>query len=347
MNKHLLVQKLTLTFVILTFLVLLVYAMHRSIDQEIETTLINPIQIQSYGDCVYFLDMDEPTNKIKKYENGKIYDAVPWLPKTFFKPKQYIMGFDVINEHKLVILTKKYQEQPVEEFEDPSQKTEYSFYLLDGKTKKAVQITSMMGIGAPDSYGQGQAFFDLDQDNNIYISCYEELLKVTPNGENIVLASIETLPPDIGKDKIDFAHSAVGPNSLFTILSEESYNSVLIEMDKEGNFIKSHDLDYAKSDAQFENTGKSLRFVKFYDGVIFIENYYELYKYDLTTESLTKIFDEPLGEVHKWDVVDMAQTDDGYLLLVTDSDTGNCVFVWKLTDDNVLQMDYLSTSNTL
>ena len=354
MHKYLFAKKIIFTFFILAFLAILVYVIYRPNNLEIETTLINPIQIQSYGDCVYFLDTEEPARKIKKYENGKIYEAIPWLPKTFFKPEQYILGFAVIDENKLIILTRKYPEQPVQSIDDLPLITEHSFYLIDGNRKKTVHITSMTGTDGPSNYGQGQTFFDLDKDNNIYLPLHNKILKITPKGENVVLTSIDKLPPgildtllpSIDKDKISFRRIAVGPNNFFTLLSDGTYDSVIVEMDQEGNFIKSHDLNYAKSDSQFETSGNLLKLLKFYDGVIFIENYYELYKYDLKTKSLEKIFDEPLGDIHKWDVVDLAPTDDGYLLLVTDSDTGNCVYVWKLSDDNTLQMDYLSTSNS-
>ncbi|WP_449240313.1 hypothetical protein [Desulfoscipio gibsoniae] len=161
-----------------------------------------------------------------------------------------------------------------------------------------------------------------------------ELIKITPDGKSFVLTSLDMLPQSILEDAAGFYQSSVSPQRIFTILEKKDSRKVIIEIDKDGKFIKEHDL--------FE---KGLSgFIKFYEGDLFIRSYHVLYKYDLETGALENIFDEPLDKLHHHDVVDLAKTDNGYLLLVTNSDTGNYTDVWKLRNDGTLQRDFIETN---
>ncbi|MDI6908062.1 MAG: hypothetical protein QMC81_11335, partial [Thermoanaerobacterales bacterium] len=80
---------------------------------------------------------------------------------------------------------------------------------------------------------------------------------------------------------------------------------------------------------------------------LFIEDNGKLYNYRLDTGSLRRLFDVALDNLHYWRVIDLAKTGDGgYVLLVTDSDTGNFTRVWKLLKDGTPVGNFISTEVT-
>ncbi|WP_066640629.1 hypothetical protein [Desulfolucanica intricata] len=312
---------------------------------KVKTNLINPVQVNSFQSVVYFLDKDISNNSIdsiKKYENGNIYDVSYWVSKDFLKTNR-IIGLDLMDSNKFIILTEKKPLRIIREPKDVPLQNNYAVYLLDDNKKQMQKLFSKT-VNSNNGFIQnmfGQVFINTDKDGNVYLPFSKEVVRISAKGKQNVILSLGNLPNEIKENAIGFYQIAATSDRLFILLKiripGEQFlsNNIMIETDKNGKFIKTHQL-FTKSE---------IRLIKSFDNSIFIVNREQLYQYNPKTKSIKKLFDEPLDDIHKWIVFDISQISNGYILLVTDSDTGNLTRIWKLTGEE-LQKDFLITNST-
>lgn len=287
---------------------------------KVKSRLNNPTQIEVHGNYLYFLDT---YSAIKIYDRGIIYDLTSWLPEGF-KKENKIMDFAVVNPSKIVALTGS------------------SLYMIDARKKEIKKIFS-----DKDNFTS----MDLDQKGNFYLVSAKQVVKITPEGEKSLFFALENLPSGYHQEDAYFSGIFVGKNDHLFVEFHKNipFSNIVFELDGGGNITNVYDLK--KIIEKGFSTTSGARMLDYEDFSLFIvDDRGKLYKYRPGTGSLRKLFDVALGDFHYWHVIDLVKTSDDfdeYVLLVTDSDTGNFARVWKLLKDGTPVGNFISTEVTL
>jgi hypothetical protein len=307
--------------IVLSLLITVTITACSTTSWKVKSQLNNPTQIEVHENYLYFLDT---YSAIKIYDRGTIYDLTSWLPEGF-KKENIIMEFAVVNPSKIAALTGS------------------SLYLIDVQKKEIKKIFS-----DKDNFTS----MDLDQKGNFYLISAKQVLRITPEGEKSLFFAFENLPSDQRQEDAYFSGIFVGKNDhLFVELHKTiPFSNIVFELDGRGNITDTYDL--RKIIEKSFSTTSAARILDYQDFSLFIvDTRGKLYKYRPGTGSLRKLFDVALGDgdFHYWRVIDLVKISDDfdeYVLLVTDSDTGNFARVWKLLKDGTPVGNFISTEVT-
>lgn len=331
---------------ILTILLVGGIAYGLKLDKSVDE-LNNPTQIEADGENLYFLDysLDKTTKQyqqtIKMYNKGYVYDITGWLPSEFRKDYQ-IKYFKVLSPSQLVILTQTYPPRDWWKDQDNLPVIEHAVYLLDLSKKNMQKIYTKELV-----YSDTINSIDVDTDGSFYLTFEKQVLKVAPDGQETEIIGLNDLAPELQQQKARFYGILKGKyDRIFVELVQKvptdipstAQSTTLLEVNGQGEIIKSHD----------PFPGKFFRSLKYEDYTLFSTHYGRLYSYrpGLNTKGGSKLFDVALGDIHYWVVTDMAVYNNEYILLVTDSDTGNSTRVWKLLRDGTIIGNFISTEVT-
>ncbi len=306
--------------IVLSLLITVTITACSTTSWKVKSQLNNPSQIEVHENYLYFLDK---YSAIKIYDRGTIYDLTSWLPEGF-KKENIIMEFAVVNPSKIAALTGS------------------SLYLIDVRKKEIKKIFS-----DKNNYTS----MDLDQKGNFYLVSAKQVLKITLEGEKTLFFAFENLPSDQQQEDAYFSGIFVGKNDhLFVELHKRiPFSNIVFELDGRGNITDTYDLRKIITKS-FSTTSSTIRILDYQDFSLYIvDTGGNLYKYGPGTGSLRKLFNVALDNFHYWRVIDLVKISDDfdeYILLVTDSDTGNFARVWKLLKDGTPIGNFISTEVT-
>ncbi|WP_041284923.1 hypothetical protein [Desulfoscipio gibsoniae] len=321
--------------VVLSLLIIATITSCSSASWKVKSQLNNPTQIESYDHYLYFLDN---YSTIKMYDHGEIYDLMAWIPEEQEIKKGTIEDFSVVSPLKLVVLNCQYEQGVVQES---------TLNLIDVEKKEIKKIFSKK---KPPALLSNYNSLDVDQKGNFYLSSAKQVLRMTPEGKENVIFDFDNLPSNQRQQDAYFSKLLVGKNDhLFVVLQNNThpphyndFSRVVLELNSSGDIINTY-----KPQDILKTRDPWVPVLEYEDDSLFFRHAWELYRYRLSTGILQQIFDGALDEMYYWEVVDLIKTGDGeYVLLITDSDTGNCTRVWKLLKDGTPIANFISTEVT-
>jgi len=321
---------------VLALLILIITAITSCASRswQVKSQLNNPTQIEAYEHYLYFLD----NNSIKMYDQGEIYDLTAWLPEkqTIRKSKVGAAGtytsiedFTIVSPLQLAILSHSLGEAAVVQ--------ESTLNLINVQNKEIKKIFSKK-----DNYNS----LAMDQKDNFYLSSPTQVLRITPAGRENVVFDSKNLPFNQRQQDAYFSKISVGKNDhLFVVFEKRNqadFRRIVFELNGNGDIVNTYNpQDILKSQHPW------ISVLKYEDNAVFLNDTGKLYKYSPGIGKLKLLFDIAIDEIHYWVVEDLVERDNGeYVLLVTDSDTGNYREVWKLLKFDRPVANFISTEVT-
>lgn len=301
-----------------------------SASWKVKSQLNNPTQIESYDNYLYFLDN---YSTIKMYDRGEIYDLTAWIPEEQKIKKGTIEDFSVVSPLKLAVLNcYTAGKQAIVQ--------ESTLNLIDVETKEIKKLFS-----AQEYYNS----LDVDQEGNFYLSSAKQVLRITPEGKKNAIFDLASLPSNQRQQDAYFSKLLVGKNEhLFIVLEKRAYNdfsTIILELNSSGDIINS----YVPQDILKNRYPSWTLALKYEDNSLFFRSGGKLYKWGIPglPNDLQMLFNIAINDIHYWEVIDLVKTSDGeYVLLVTNSDTGNYTEVWKLVKMGRPVINFISTEVT-